>query len=89
MFTDIYLNKIILINYKLITPNSKMFIKKLKLNFLYLGNLPKQLDMVKEIEEMIDFLLISKYTPYSLDKKLNKTDWKVWSWDIIWKLNDA
>jgi hypothetical protein len=66
-----------------------MFIKKLKLNFLYLGNLPKQLDMVKEIEEMIDFLLIRKYTPYSLDRKLNKTDWKVWSWDIIWKLNDA
>jgi hypothetical protein len=45
--------------------------------------------MVKEIEEMIDFLLIRKYTPYSLDRKLNKTDWKVWSWDIIWKLNDA
>ncbi len=46
--------------------------------------------MVKEILEMIDFLLIRKYTPYSsLGRKLNKTDWKVWSWDIIWKLNDA
>jgi hypothetical protein len=45
--------------------------------------------MVKEIEEMVDFLFIRKYTPYSsLDRKLNKTDWKVWSWDIIWKLND-
>jgi hypothetical protein len=46
--------------------------------------------MVKEILEMIDFLLIRKYTPYSsLGRKLNKTDWRVWSWDIIWKLDDA
>ena len=60
----------------------------IKVIFMEWGNLPKHLDMVREIENMIDFLLIRNYTPYNLETKLNKADWKTgWGWDIIWRKN--
>ena len=48
------------------------------------GQLPKQVDAYKEIENMIDFLLSYKLKPYVDGRKLEKQNWHNWPWDIYW-----
>ena len=52
------------------------------------GNLPKQVDTYKEIENMIDFLISYNLKPYGNGNILSKKDWLGWPWDIIWKKDD-
>lgn len=39
------------------------------------GNLPKQTDMTKEIEDMISFLENRKYAAFLQQTRLNRTNW--------------
>ena len=53
--------------------------------FMEWGNLPKQVDAYKEINQMIDFLLSYNLKPYGNGRSLDKKNWSQWPWDIMWR----
>ena len=53
--------------------------------FMEWGYFPKLVDAYKEIENMIEFLFSYKLEPYAWDgRKLEKQNWRNWTWDIYW-----
>ncbi|CAF1080815.1 unnamed protein product, partial [Brachionus calyciflorus] len=60
----------------------------IKMVFMEWDNLRKKTDLIKEINEMIDFLVERNYVPFDpiKNRRLNLSEWKnKWGIDVVWK----
>ena len=53
--------------------------------FMEWFHLPKQINELNRVLAMIEFFYSRNYEPYGDDLLLQRSEWKNWTYDIVWK----